>query len=179
MRDPDALRATAYHEAGHAVAEVVQGLSVSSASIVADADDDSLGRCYSPPVLGYEFNSAREQRQVARASIVGCYAGVEAQRLVDPAPADFHGQADDEQAFAVSREYAVLPRSCEFVGDDAHMAYLERLRREARRLVRKHRRAVEAVAEALLQHETLDGVDIEAIVESVEGPDTKDTKGVQ
>ena len=160
-------RCTAYHEAGHAVMSIVLGLSVNSVTIVRSRD--SLGCVKSPPVLGYEDRTRSGRRRLARAHIVSSYAGLEAQKLVDPDPKDFAGEHDDENARWLSREYHVFPRILNCVGDEYHEAYLERLRGEARRLVRKHRPAIDAVAEALLIGWTMGHEAVAQIVRSVLG----------
>ena len=152
---------TAYHEGGHVVAHFALGLAVNKASII--PKEGSLGQALSPPVLGYESGgSRREQRQIARANIIGCYAGMEAEWIFDPNARD-SGGGDNQTAFWLSRTYCVLPRYCQYVGDEQHLDYLDRLRREARRLVRRHWQAVEEVAASLLKNKRLDGKKLEAI----------------
>lgn len=162
-RTPEDLRATAYHEAGHAVVTFAQGLTIDTVSII--PAEDYNGICLEPSVLGYRFESWRDRRAIARALIVVCYAGMHAQRLVDPNAADWHGDGDESDAFQLSQNYEVLPRYCSWVGDDAHDRYLDRLRQEAKRLVMKHRTAIAALAEALLQEKEVDRSAAEAIVE--------------
>ena len=70
---------TAYHEAGHAVATIVQGLTVNKVTI--RRRGDYLGVCVEPGVVMYKSYTRRERRQIARAVIIGCYAGIEAERL--------------------------------------------------------------------------------------------------
>jgi hypothetical protein len=164
------VRATAYHEAGHAVANVALGLAINKVSIIPGEDHHGLdytGICVSPGVLDYHYPSAgvvREQRAVARAHIVACYAGMAAQRLVDPHRPDEHAAGDEENAMELSRLFGVFPRGCSRVGDEAHLRYLDKLRAEARRLVRKHWRAVAELAEELLQCEVLSGPEAEKII---------------
>jgi ATP-dependent Zn protease len=158
----EALRATAYHEAGHAVANLVQGLTVDRVSII--PGEGFNGRCRSPGALGYRFSNARQRRAIGRAIIVACYGGIEAERFIDPGAPEYH--ADDDMAIALeqSRLLEVFPRYMRRVGDEWHMAYLERLRGEARRLVKRHRAAVAALAEELLCREELDGAQVEELL---------------
>jgi ATP-dependent Zn protease len=160
---PPELECTAYHEAGHAVAALALGLSVNTISIVPDPDGECAGFVLSPGVLGYETSSSREQKEIARRCIVRLYAGMEAQRLVDPDPADYHDEDDEDNAFDLAREYALGPRGGH-VGDDRHRDYLERLRVKARRLIHRHRAAVDRLAEELLAHKELSGAEVERIV---------------
>jgi ATP-dependent Zn protease len=152
----------AYHEAGHAVVGIALGLAVKHVEI--GREGTSLGRCLAPTPLGYHAASRREQRSIARDEILATYAGLAAERLIDPDAPDYHGADDDEYAFDLSRQFEVMPRRCSYVGDDAHDAYLARLRREAGRLVLRHRSAIAALAETLLQRKRLEGPEVEAIV---------------
>jgi hypothetical protein len=142
--------ATAIHESGHAIALLAQRLPFEKATI--RPGSDFLGRVTHATPLMFE---PRERRQVARGMILCCYAGFEAEQIAYPhADAGFASQ-DYENAFDLSREYGVLPRSCAMIGDDAHDAYLERLKGEARRLMRTHWLAVDAFAGLLLKKTTV------------------------
>jgi hypothetical protein len=66
------------------------------------------GLCRHPNAMGYDTTNKREQKSIARDMIIGCYAGIEAQRLVDP-PKPFHGQKDESDAFELSRDWCVFP----------------------------------------------------------------------
>jgi ATP-dependent Zn protease len=167
-RSDEELRATAYHEAGHAVITVVQGLTINKVSIVPGHDYNGI--CSQPGVAGYHYSNRREERSIARAIIIGLYAGMPAQRLVDPNPPAFHGQDDEDDAYELSRRHRVLPRHCDIEGDEYHLAYLERLRAEAQRLVRGHRWVIAKVAEELLQRQELDGAEAEELIESLPNP---------
>jgi ATP-dependent Zn protease len=162
VKRPSALECTAYHEAGHAVVDLALGLTVQKVSIV--PDDASNGFCRGPSVQLYEASGRKERRTVARAAIISCYAGLEAQRLVDPNPAEHHGDGDEDEAFELSRRWGVLPGRCDFIGDDRHQAYLDRLRTEARRLVKRQRAAVARLAAELLARRELEGAEVERIV---------------
>jgi ATP-dependent Zn protease len=151
----------AIHEGGHVAVNFALGIPVFEATIL--AADGGLGHARSPEV--YELDtgrSSREQRRIARDAIVAAFAGPEALRMFDSA-VDDGGEEDDAVAFELSQTYGVVPRSVREFGDDAHVAYLERLRREARRLVCQHWAAVELVAAALLAHDHLDQEQLEAL----------------
>lgn len=166
-RSPEELRATAYHEAGHAVVAVALGLGFNSASI--DPKENVLGHLTHPSLFGYHFSNNREKYSLARKFVLISYAGIPAQRLVDPNPWEHHGAYDEDSAREICHENGLGPnlRPGEFmdVNSAAHAAYRERLRKEAARLVRKQRAAVEAFAEALLQHITVDGETGERLIE--------------
>lgn len=148
------VKATAHHEAGHAVAMIVQDLGFDSVTIMPEGT--SLGSILHPNVLMYDIPSNRNaQRALTRQLIIACYAGIPAQSLVDPSPEEFHGDGDEQNAFELSREWGVVPKRCS-VGDDAHIGHLEKLRGEAKRLVRRHETVIHALTAVLLKEKTMD-----------------------
>jgi hypothetical protein len=155
--------ATAYHEAGHAVITFAQGLTVHKVSIV--PGEEYNGVCVEPGVARYHPSNSREQRAIARAQIVSYYAGMPAQRLVNPKPPEHHGASDEDAAFALSRQFLVLPRYCSHIGDERHDAYRRRLRQEACRLVGKHRRAIDLLASHLFRRQELQGEEALRLIE--------------
>ncbi len=87
MRRTKALEATAYHEAGHAVAAYKVGMKVKRLTIVPSGD--ALGshqhHAYFPGVnLEYD-SSPRAQRRAENFALV-CFAGPAAQRRFNPKP---------------------------------------------------------------------------------------------
>lgn len=155
---------TAYHEAGHAVVLLHYGLTPDSVSI--RPAEDYFGIVKHPSPLMFNCSSLRERRSLAKDMIVGCYAGLEAERMVNPQAPDFHGDGDEQNVFDLCRSYGVVPRGCGFIGDEVHRTYLEGLRRRARRLVRRLRPTINALAQTLLEKETLSGVEAEGIFKS-------------
>lgn len=155
---PNEKIATAYHEAGHAVVALAHGLTGFEVTIV--PGEDSLGHYLHPGVLGYEIHGNRERRSLARDCILVSYAGMHAQRLVDPDADGSHGVGDESNAFDLSRDFEVLPRSLSRVGDEQHWRYLDRLKKEAGRVVQQNRAPIKALAEALLEKKTLSGEEI-------------------
>jgi hypothetical protein len=146
--------AIAYHEAGHAIVCLTRNIGFDSVTIVPKGT--SLGACVHPSVLGFDTSSRTERRGIARDCILVSYAGIHAQSLVDPNPKPYLGSIDDKNAFGLSREYGVFPRRMSFVGDDNHLAFLERLRDEAGRLVGRYRVVIEVLAKALMDEKTMD-----------------------
>jgi hypothetical protein len=126
---------------------------------------DYNGVCAQPGVPGYYYSTWRECQSIARADIVSACAGMPAQRLVDPDAPDFHGDSDDNAALRVSCQYHLYGRRCRIEGDDGHKAYLNTLRAEAGRLVRKQRKAIAKLAELLLQRKELEGAEAEQLIE--------------
>jgi ATP-dependent Zn protease len=169
------LRATAYHEAGHAVVTLALGLSIDSVSII--AAEDFNGVCRKPNVIHYGAVTKRVQKAIARAMIVALYAGMPAQRLVDPDAPAFHGESEDEEAFEVSRQWQVYPRRVRFIGDESHLAHLESLRQEARRLVLRNRAAVEVLAGELLQRKEMSGAEVQQLLGACKAPPAANPAG--
>jgi hypothetical protein len=151
------LQGTAYHEAGHAVVHLYFGLPIAKVSIV--AAKDAPGHVAHPDPLMLECGVYEETglvKQVARQMIIGAYAGIEAQRLVQPCAQEGHAESDFDMAFTLSQEFGVFPRHMSQVGDELHLNYLDRLRQRARGLVRgRLRGAIEALAAALVDQSTL------------------------
>jgi hypothetical protein len=151
-RQGSARRGTAYHEAGHKAVFEHFGLPVTSTTI--EPDDDYLGAVEHPTPYGLDMPpNRRERRTVARQMMLAAYAGLEAERLVNPTADPDQSAQDDENAFWLSREFCVFPKGCSYVGDDAHLAYLESLRREARRLVARLYPEIDYIATHLLAAE--------------------------
>lgn len=103
---------------------------------------------------------------MARTCIITSYAGIEAERLHDPAASEALSQEDFDNAYETSVSYEVFPRGCSYVGDDVHLQYLLRLRGEAHRLVRRHRVEIERMAKALSNRGTLTGEEARTILAS-------------
>lgn len=152
---------TAYHEAGHAVAATILGLTFTSVTI--EPDEDSLGNCIHPSVFGYEYRGIRERKKIVRECIIVSYAGLQAEKIFNPKAEEWRSGEDKDSAFNLSREFCVLPKGCSCVGDEAHIEFLGKLQREARHLIRQHWSFVSTVAEALLNAKTLTGDQVEEI----------------
>jgi hypothetical protein len=79
-----------------------------------------------------------------------------AERLIDRNAPAWHGSSDDEEAASLARNNSLGPPGG-FVDDDDHLAFREELRARAEKLVRRHRRAIAALAEKLLAETSLTG----------------------
>jgi hypothetical protein len=139
--------ATAYHEAGHAVVLRHFGLPVTTISL--DPDGDSLGRVEHPNPYQLDIPVGK-RRRVARQMMIAAYAGLEAERLVNPKADPVVAEGDEKNAFWLSREFSVFPRSVSYLADETHVTYLENLKREARRLIRSLRPQLELTVKQIL-----------------------------
>ena len=158
------LRAAAFHEAGHAAVLWHFGLPTTLVNIVPGTYARGQ-HTHPPPLMLESASTVRERRQVARQMILSTYAGMSAQRLVEPSSSSWHEEDDDQGAFELSMEYGVLPRGCGFVGDEEHTRYLNGLRREAARLVKRLSREIEALAEELMRKKKMTGAQVAAFFE--------------
>lgn len=146
--DTDRQRATAFHEAGHAVVAHRFGHLVDSVTIKPK-----------PGILG---SSASEEEfsdgSTDREQVLVLYAGLAAERLVRP------GAVVEDGAWS---DYEKAERLVACLG-----VPVEELEREAAELVHKHRVAIEAVAEVLLEHTSISGEEVLIIADSIdEGSD--------
>jgi ATP-dependent Zn protease len=160
----DALKVTAYHEAGHAVAAIAFDYLVESNILTIEPNGDALGSVAHPPPLMQGCQTKRELRTVVDQMCIGSYEGLAAERLFDPSAPDFDGEDDEIQAWNLPRNNGIAPRGCQFVGDDVYGRYLERLKRKAEAFVEAQRPAIEALAAALLKKKTMTGAEAIQIV---------------
>jgi ATP-dependent Zn protease len=166
----DVRTSTAYHEAGHAVADLMLGFEFDSATIVPNAEARSLGAVMGPhAVFGYHGSGRRERARRVRDAIVAFYAGLAAEHVCCGVAFSFEDDAehgawgDHHKAWDLLRQHGDAPR-CRVVGDEAFCEELERLQRKAVQLVRRHRAAVDAVAQALLARNTMSGEEVRQIL---------------
>lgn len=153
-------RATAVHEAGHAVIGRVVTLPCGGASIVPDDDLGSYGAAIvgSADDAWHEWQlreKFRDYTSAVRARIITAQAGHEAE-------AEILGVAtgnddDDREVAAACAEDLGVPAERE-------EAALDRLRRAARQLARRHRTDIERVAAALQERSTLTAEEIDALL---------------
>jgi ATP-dependent Zn protease len=147
---PVPLEYTAYHEAGHAVIALRLGYEIGKVTIK---------RRYT--FLG----SAEIRNRTSPDDIRINLAGPLAEGLVNPNDEDIQlgSLSDWRNARRSAREFVELG----FIGDREGGILIEELLQETRALVRRDRKAIAAVAEALLNRKTLSGDDIRRIVEAV------------
>lgn len=145
---PDDLRRRrlAYHEAGHAVVDVLTGRTVQKVTIVADEDCD--GACHTDEDFDLD--------------LVDFIAGFAAGRIAEAKAAHEMGlSVTDEASFyegdaAAITSFQIDPDR----RDEIHEAAEER----AMRLVEDHWHLVERVAELLIHHGTVSGEQVHQIV---------------
>ena len=164
---------TAYHEAGHAVIGRVLGLACGGASIVTNEAEDEAGHAIIRDPWAtisrweQEFMAQVEQgreplkchgvRSAFRGTIIARMAGAEAENEL--LGCYLGGDGNDRREIEMMAESgdAELP-------DDLWRRYEPRMRRQSRRLIRKHRSKVVCVAQALLKRTTLESAEIDDLL---------------
>lgn len=156
------LIATAYHEAGHAVAAHFLELPLRRATIVPNEEEGTAGHVLYRPLpqrlreaLAYG-RPTPAQRVRAENQVISAFAGPIAERryygrrnLVG-ASSDYQQIADFLFALSAS--------------DDEVTAYANWLEQRAISLIETRWRAVEAVATALLERQTLSGSEVQGVI---------------
>jgi hypothetical protein len=111
------------------------------------AEIDKL--CFEEALKGNLGTKYHDLRSLYRAEIISLMAGAEPERLIlgDCLGGDGGGDYQDRYQIALIADN-------EF-SEDEWERYEARMRRQTRRLVRKHRDKIERVAKALVEHQTL------------------------
>ena len=161
-RTTKSVQSTVYHEAGHAVAASVQGLPTNKVTI--RETQDFWGQVTHPSVLMLETSGKRDQNQVVRQYVIMLYAGFEAERCFNPDADEALFGGDFDQAWNLPREFRLPIRGCSYIGDEVYQGYLERLRKQARSLVRKHWGLIRILAQELLERKTMTGKEVEDLI---------------
>jgi ATP-dependent Zn protease len=150
---------TAHHEAGHAVAAIMLDLPFDYVSIGRGRDDQGepyLGAICHPSLLMMPGrNSFRARVRNVRNAVMVAYAGIEAELCFDPNADERLAQDDFDNAENFLSADGLFPRYPDEASAVRMEQILNRLRREARRLVRKHWALVETLAKALLKRKRL------------------------
>ena len=155
-------RATACHEAGHAVIGRVIGLPCGKVTIVGD-DEHELGHAIvADPIRTWERGDG-PRKPLVEASCISLYAGAEAERVILGEVGDPVGDGYDNEK-ATSLIMIIGVRGARYVGDDVWERYEARLRRRSNELVRLHQYRIERVATALEERGTLEGDEVDAIM---------------
>ena len=158
------LAATAYHEAGHAVACRLMGAKVKSATIVPKKGEydgrvvhESMFRGLKPDI---EL-TGRARLQIER-SIIICLAGAAAQRRYNRKSwRSCHGGSDFHWVVKI------VTYVCE--GEAEINAFIRWLEIRTDSLIATYWDAVQRVAEALLKHKTLPGDEVVALIDEARG----------
>jgi len=159
--DSDAImndrRHTAVHEAGHAAISRVLTMTCGRATIIADHDSAGHHVVHDPWVVYAHWDQIGKYRDidsVFRGRIMSFMAGHEAEEvLLAKAVA---GDGDDRYQIDLMADELGVGLEC-----------LSRLRQHTRRLVRRHQRVIQVVADQLLKAGTLPGTEIDRMMAEV------------
>lgn len=155
-------RATAFHEASHAVTAIELGIGLLKKGISTERDRDSLGQCHTrKPFRGNsESDASDSQRIKAEKETMVLLAGYAGQRRFFPRSHN-GGWKDRQDAASLM---------CHFVGSERELdAYMKLLQiRTEQLLAMEHVESrIKAVAESLIKRRKLSGAEVEEIVWSV------------
>ena len=153
-----ARRATAFHEAGHAVAARDRGFRLHRATIVPSGDYAGIVE-HSNPLRGIDLGSDRSPLARLRAedAIIVHLAGPAAQRRYKPRSyRSYHGKIDYERALGLA-----VAQNGPFEAAKAQLRWLEIV---ARDMIEQQWHFVESVAEALLEKGTLSGAQLRRVL---------------
>lgn len=163
-RHPVSLRATAYHEAGHAVAyyclRVQQHYPLPlMRRVTIVPSEDMLGHTAPFPTPSYDpdLYSSPSTALRAHAEIVVCFAGAIAERR-HIGRRSTGAEIDHRLAIDLAEAVTGSPSETE--------ALLKWLRERAANLINSRWRFVEAVAAALLEHRTLTGRQVRDVIQA-------------
>jgi ATP-dependent Zn protease len=171
--DLTALRYTAHHEAGHAVAAIVLDIELTKVDLhprQIESGRFTSGRTLSPPV---KVEGIGADKALPHIIVLG--AGALAEQVVNPHALEGNGHhADAISVRGIAQ--AALCESIEKDGDrvvpqdeferkrESMVALIDRGLDAAAELVRQHLDAIRAVAKALLERRELSGDEVRAIV---------------
>jgi hypothetical protein len=188
-----AVSPIAIHESGHTIVSRWLGLPLGGATIV--QTDEYGGLVFGPGAdsLNVTRTSLREEAQLqcdgamellppagcrrdstsswwvyAQSQILGLMAGFAAEELA--------GFSRDLEAQSTDIEIARIYARTIVLSEDAGLSFLAACRADAIKILRDHWSAVEAVAAALDEKKTLDGVEIDAIIFAAEGKAAHETE---
>jgi hypothetical protein len=163
--------ATAYHEAGHAVACYFMHVKVRSATVISDKDQGSLGHVRHENMfrgLNPEVDlSGRVRLQIEREIIISVAGAAAQRRFSKRSWRQYHGSSDFRSASDLALRIG---------GDGAGAtAFLHWLQLCADRLVETRWRNIECVARALMKRKTMTGEEIVDVIEGEQGHQLRDT----
>ena len=164
---------TAIHEAGHAVIGRVLGMVCGGVSVIPNEAEGEAGHAITadPNATWYQYEKQyfdqlrcglrppkyRDFGPVMRGRIITYMAGAEAEHVLLNGSAG--GDGDDRYQIELMAETRWA-----FSSDEEWGRAEPRMRRQTRRLIRKHRDKIERVAEALLQRRSLNSSEVDELL---------------
>jgi len=157
-------RRLAYHEAGHAVLDVL--LNIHFNWVVATEKEGWVDS--SNPCVGWRRGDG-PKAALARFWAISSYAGAAAEEVLGEGVAPHYQEWDSAASWL---EQFAKPRYARFVGDDSHDRQISRLKSKALRLVNGHFHSITRVAETLLRLHALRRDEVVAIMNGAQPPRT-------
>jgi len=162
-RPTKALEAIAYHEAGHALAAYEERIRIKRVTI---KPEETYSGCvfFTKPCVdsSLEHDHSRKQTLRVERRVRVLLAGVAAQRRFSPhSIRHYHAKSDLKDAFSLVGYIAGPPEEIS--------AYINLLNIQTKNMINLplNWSAIQALAEALLSHETISGKRARAIIEKV------------
>ena len=155
------LQATAYHEAGHAVADHMFHHRIKRVTIIPNRVENYVGCVFSKQasVRGIDCDVTPRLTRNAHGRIASALAGIWAQRLFNPRTCrNLHASEDYSQAISLAEHL--------LTGENELQPFLEWMYARTENLLRNNWKAVELVAEELIRHREISGKEAHAIIES-------------
>lgn len=156
----DERRATAYHEAGHAVIGAIHNRMPTSVNIVYDARGNAGHTLFAddlPPDFKSYFNESPEKRRYIEMRVLIALAGTAAHDLLCPGREHDEGDHRDEHQAS-----EMIEESRSWAQD--HAAYLEAMKVKVREHLTEHWSKVARVAEVLLRQNSISGTELAALM---------------
>ncbi len=153
-------RSTAYHEAGHAVAQARFKLKIKRVSIVEDVDSLGVMRGRLATILSRAIHdNSGKMRLNVESDVIVCLAGMAAQSAFMPRSVRKHHARGDH-------EIAVRLLNIITASNEELTAYVKLLEIRAKQLMKRRciRVQVKALAKALLIRKTLKGEEVKAVI---------------
>ena len=152
-------RATAYHEAGHAIAAHVLGRQIKRMTIVPNKSENYAGCVFfgkQPSVKGIDTDPSPKIRRAAEQRILVSLAGLCAQRLFNPRTCrSFHGHED----FKV-----ILLYVGHLMRENETEPFLKWMEVRTENILRDNWKAVEVLADELIRRRELTGQEAHQII---------------
>jgi hypothetical protein len=156
----DERKATAYHEAGHAVIGAIYGRVPTAVDIIYDASGNAGHTLFAadlPPEFKRYLNQSPEKQRYLEMRVLITLAGTAAHDILCPGRAHDEGDRRDEHD-----AFEMIDESRSWAQD--HSAYLEAMKIKVRKQLTEHWPKVVRIAETLLQQNSISGADLVALL---------------
>jgi ATP-dependent Zn protease len=153
--------ATAYHEAGHAVADHLFHHRIKRVTIIPNKKENYQGcvQAKQASVKGIDCEVSPRLERAARGRIISALAGICAQRLFNPRTCrSYHPRQDYQQAISLAEHLLTGPKEME--------PFLDWMMARTENLLRNNWKAVELLAEELIRRLELSGKEAHEIIRS-------------